>query len=566
MSAIDCSPLPVRKAWPAGLWALMAVAMLPAITRAAVVGRPALPEDLLQSRPALVDRGLGAGVPLAWPGSQARRVGPAAWVSPAGSVNAAQQGVFGAPFYWPVIPMHTVLLPDGRVLAYGSTPEGEQGASLNYAVWDPRLGTGPESMTLLPNSTGTDIFCAGQTLLPVTGDVLVVGGDRTVAGMRNFANSDVNVFRRGTNTLERQAAAMAWQRWYATVVSSAAGEQVVLGGRVDRLWEGNDVMAPTVDTFASTPEVWRSDTGWRSLTGATANWVWGSDDMSWYYPRAWAMPDGRIVSVAHAGGVFALWPSGVGKLRTLPVVLPAGDPSYPSVMFSPGKVLSVRLNRQAVVLDMSGTTPAVQATTSIDQDRQYSNATLLADGQVWVNGGSSTGNDLAGAAYLSSTWNPTTGLWTAQAAATKARLYHATSMLLPDGSVLTAGGGGPGPVAQLNAEIFYPPYLYRADGSGQSATRPVVAKAPTVVRPSQTFNVTMGSTAAVSRVTLVRFGAVTHAFNADQRFQALTFSQSGSVLQVKAPANKNLAPPGFYLLFAFDQAGVPAIGKVLSLL
>ena len=52
----------------------------------------------------------------------------------------------------------------------------------------------------------------------------------------------------------------------------------------------------------------------------------------------------------------------------------------------------------------------------------------------------------------------------------KDRLYHSTSLLLPDGSVLTAGGGAPGPVTNLNAEIYYPPYLFKKDGSGQPAS------------------------------------------------------------------------------------------------
>ena len=52
------------------------------------------------------------------------------------------------------------------------------------------------------------------------------------------------------------------------------------------------------------------------------------------------------------------------------------------------------------------------------------------------------------------------------------RVYHSTTMLLPDGRVLHAGGGdGPNLPRELNAEIFTPPYLFRG-------ARPLLLEAP----------------------------------------------------------------------------------------
>lgn len=39
---------------------------------------------------------------------------------PTGGSNAHLAGVFGAPIAWPIIPIHVVLLPDGRVMSYGT--------------------------------------------------------------------------------------------------------------------------------------------------------------------------------------------------------------------------------------------------------------------------------------------------------------------------------------------------------------------------------------------------------------------------------------------------------------
>ena len=44
----------------------------------------------------------------------------------------------------------------------------------------------------------------------------------------------------------------------------------------------------------------------------------------------------------------------------------------------------------------------------------------------------------------------------------------------------------------------------------------------------------------IKSVVLIRPGAVTHAFDMEQRLVGLTFAAVGGVLQAKAPANGNL--------------------------
>ena len=484
---------------------------------------------------------------------------------PPGPPDAHLKGMFGNAFTWPIIPLHTILLPDGRVVSYGSKPSGVQSGLLHYAVWDPALGMGAKSKLLLSNTTGTDIFCAGQALLPGSGNVLIVGGDRIVNGQRNYANKDVNLFTPADNQLTKQGQSMAYQRWYATLITTASGEQAVIGGRDDRFYEGNDQYPPTEDTYAPTPEVYNATTGWRTLTTATSDAAYGGRVQAWNYPRAWWSPDGKVVVLNVMGEIFSLDVAGTGTVTQLPGSMPLGAYMLPAAMYQPGKVLSVRDAAQAVVVDINGATPVVTPAAPLSADRQFGNATILADGKVWVNGGSTTGNDLVGAIYDSETWNPATGTWTVGASAAKARLYHSISMLMPDGSVLTGGGGAPGPVANVNAEIYFPPYLYKTDGSGLPAVRPGILTAPTAATWGQAIPVGMNNKNAVARMTLVRFGAVTHAFSNEQRFQDLSFTQSGKNLSVTLPASANNAPPGFYMLFAVDTHGVPSKAKVLRL-
>ena len=514
-------------------------------------------EDKITRGKAPVDRGAGPGRP------SRTLIGQRQLTShvPTGTAGVEQTGSFGPAFEWPLIPLHTVLLPDGRVLSYGTDDTGEQSGLLHYSVWDPALGVGPESMLLLPNTTATDLFCAGQALMS-NGQVLLVGGDRTVEGRRNFANADVNLFNPADNSLTRQTQSMVYQRWYATVVTTDKAEQVVMGGRTDKSW-GTHV-PPIKVSYADIPEVY-SNGSWRTLTTAQSEKAYGATDDAWSYPKAWLGPDGRVVIFNNTGNLFALSTKKDGKVSKLTGMLPVSRQFQTAAMYAPGKILSMRNNAVVRMVDINGATPVIDTVPNLSQNRIYGFSTVLANGKVWVNGGSSTGNDLVGAAYHSELWNPATNTWTTTATAAKARLYHSVSMLMPDATVLTAGGGAPGPIIQMNAEIYYPPYLYKADGSGVPADRPVIAAAPQAGNWGATVPVVMGDAAPASRVTLVRFGAATHNFNNDMRFMELSFSQTDATLSVQLPSSKTIAPPGYYMVFVFNAEGVPSISKVLRL-
>jgi hypothetical protein len=452
-------------------------------------------------RPAPVDWGYGPGV---LPNNDMRAVqemmaAPAA--APVGGADAQTKGVFGPKVPWPLIGLHAVLLPDGRVMTFGTNEQGKQGGQYVYEVWNPKQGTGMAAHTVLPNTTSTDIFCAGQSVIPGSGDVLIVGGDLTINGQRNFSNNRTTIFRPTTNTIT-STVPMRYARWYPTVIALPSGEMLVLGGREDK------APSPVV-----TPEVFRQNVGWRTLWGATSDAAFGTIRANWYYPEAFVAPNGRVFVLGHDGKMFYLDPAGQGTITQLAQKTLAGTNALPSVMFASGRILSVRGNKKVVAGDLNGPQPTVTPTADIDQVRIWSTATLLADGKVLVTGGSAVANKLTGVAYAATIWNPATGQWTPGASAVTPRLYHSIALLLPDGSVLTAAGGAPGPVKNLNAEIYYPPYLFGA--GGQPAARPSLATAPALLQlqVNQTFAVTMASSDPISRVTLLHSGAVTHTFD-----------------------------------------------------
>lgn len=460
------------------------------------------------------------------------------------------KGSFGPVVSWPLIPIHVALLPDGRVLSYGTDGAGNQTGQFIYDVWDPRKGTGAVSHLTLPNTTGTDTFCSGQVVLPASGAVLLTGGDKTVNGVRNYAVNDVNLFDYKRSTLYGAGQPMAYLRWYPTVLTTASGEVLVLGGR------------STPTTYVPTPEVYNENTGWRSLTSAVSDDAYGV--RSWSYPRAWVAPNGKVFVLTTWGGTYYLNTAGTGQLSQTPLTLSGGDFYLTSVMYRPGKILAFRRFNQAYVIDLTGNVPTAWGAWGVGQDRFHGSATVMADGKVFVHGGSFIDNLPIGVAYTARIWNPDTGWWSDAATSARMRLYHSVSMLLPDATILTAGGGAPGPQTNLNAEIYTPPYLYNQDIWGTLATRPVITSAPTTGTWGSTISVGTNVT-GVSKVSLVRTGSATHTVDFDQRFVPLSYTASGTTLNVSLPASANVAPPGFYMLFVFNSAGVPSVAKIIRL-
>jgi hypothetical protein len=194
--------------------------------------------------------------------------------------------------------------------------------------------------------------------------------------------------------------------------------------------------------------------------------------------------------------------------------------------------------------------------------RRQLNATLLPDGEVLVTGGTSAAgfSDRSGAVHAAEAWNPITERWSVLASNRVTRVYHSTTLLLPDGRVLHAGSGdGPGLPRELNAEFFSPPYLFRGP-------RPLLEEAPGQVGYGQAFFVATPDAGQVVRVTLVRLSSVTHAFDQSQRFVELSFRRAAGGLTVFAPDSRSSAPPGPYLLAILNQADVPSVAKIVRII
>lgn len=480
-------------------------------------------------------------------------VGPSQRAVGIPSSGSSVAGAWSGVLDWPVMPIHSVLAPDGKVITWG-LQSGSGPGSHFYDVWDPSLGTGSGSHSLSPNPTES-LFCSGH-VLAANGDVLVFGGTAPLPG-----NSRFTTLAPVTHRLTDTETPMAYPRWYPTSTTLPDGRVLVQGG-TDKDFEG----VPQI-----TPELYTPGSGWTTLTGATSNAVYGNVENrpGWYYPRTWVQPDGRIFAISQKS-MYYLNPSGSGSIQLLSQQWNrARGVGSTAVMYRPGKILfaggheaeSTNASAQATTVDVTGASPVLAATGSMKAKREWADSTVLPDGRVLVTGGSGKLNELVDVAYKPEIWDPATGTWSELAAGQIPRLYHSSSILLPDASVLVAGGGDPGPVRNLNAEIFYPPYLYRADGS--PAPRPAWGTVPTAIPFGAQFGARLASGGSISRVTLIKAGSVTHSFDMEQRFMELSFTQSGDQLTINGPANARVATPGFYLLFAVDGSGVPSVAATV---
>ena len=214
------------------------------------------------------------------------------------------------------------------------------------------------------------------------------------------------------------------------------------------------------------------------------------------------------------------------------------------------------------VLDMTQATPAWQQTSSMAYPRSFLNLTMLPDGNVLATGGETDkdGGKIANAVYPAELWSPQTQRWSTMASMHVPREYHGTALLLPDGRVLESGMGADfGNVPdEKSAEFYSPPYLFRGP-------RPTISQASSLLQYGANFFVATPDATDITKVVLIRTGAVTHFFDENERYVPLSFQQATGGLTVSAPSSAFLAPPGYYMLFLVNSAGVPSIAPFVQL-
>jgi len=460
----------------------------------------------------------------------------------------------------PVRTSHVALLHTGKVLlvAGSGNDAGAFGAGdFTTSLWDPQTETF-ESVT-----TPWDAFCAGHAFMP-DGGLLVAGGTSAYPGPAtnnaNAGSEKTYVFDPVTSEYVAKPD-MAVARWYPTVVELGSGNLFTVGG------------LDAVGKHTSASQTFKSATGtWSASKEPPA-------EMSFMpmYPALHLMADGRLFysgsNVFGSGtarpGIWNVWTNAWKKVpgntdpelrdQSMSVLLPPAQDQKVMILGGGHQDLPVDALASTAIVDLKAANPTYVAGPAMDTKKMYVSAVILPDSTVFQTGGASTTiHNGDKPVFSSQIFDPKTSTWSKTADSTVGRTYHSSALLLPDGRVATFGGN-PEDRFEMRVEIFTPPYLQ------QDTPRPSVTSAPTEIAYGGTYALGTSQAAPLRSAVLVRPAAVTHSSDPGQRLVDLPFTTTANGLSVKVPGNRNLTPPGWYMLFVVDGNGVPSVAKWVHL-
>jgi hypothetical protein len=470
------------------------------------------------------------------------------------------------PYQMPINPISANLLPSGKVLIVAGSENdasnNSQGAeSYRAAVWDP---TGTNESSISVQNLTYDVFCSGTAAL-FDGRSLIIGG---TSSYLFTGENRASIFNPVTSQYV-QSQNMADGRWYGTAAALADGRIMAMSG----LKQGGGTNR-TIEIY----DLQRAGAGWNPPTKVPFTPP--------LFPRLELLPSGKVFYTGHGTGkssanawIFDPATGGWTRSATInvdrrygsAVLLPLLPPSYvPRVMnFGGGKPATSSTD----IIDLSIPTPSYTAGPNMSTGRIQMNAVILPNGKVLAEGGSVNNESPDTPGKTADLYDPVSNTMGSAGIAAYSRLYHSTALLLPDATV-SSMGSNPGKRGSYEPaiEIYTPSYLYDANDHLITTDRPQITalsfSGP--IHYGVPFSVTYTSTSPISSAVLIRLGSCTHASNMEQRLIGLCGATSpctgsNNTLSLTTPTNGSIAPPGYYMLFLLDSAGVPSKASFIQL-
>lgn len=508
---------------------------------------------------------------------------------------------------WVVTPIHATLLTDGNVLISGWGRRDLHNCTLDGGR---RNGT---SFVLNPNSlakggilhiqpldeapafaTEDVIYCAGHSPL-ADGRILHTGGARYqdlgshtqqefgLNYSRLFSPAS-NSFSKVTSPMLGGMAGMEGMAWYPTNTRMPDGKVMVIGGFsrcCDSSFSNRTLQTFDPIAYDQSQNPWTLIASHHSapdsINPAIRDYI-----HSFLLPQS-VMVDGleRKMAFMGASGQLVYANTDLGTPDHLRFTAAkngqrpsnAGGWDSTAALVSTGEIMTAGgtdNNHTAQRIDLYH--PATSKSRSINTGigRRNASSVLLPDGSVLLINGGKDARNYSGDRRRPQIINIETGSVTSLDPWSNDDLergYHNFALLLKDGRILLGGGistAGNIGCERSDLRIYNPPYL--------SGPRPIISH-----RPISTSMHAGGATLALNYsggplrssakggVVLMAVGSTTHSFDQNQRYIKLSFTQSGNSLIITPPANTQIAPPGDYILFLVAKSGAPSLGMTLRI-
>lgn len=434
-----------------------------------------------------------------------------------------------------------ILRADGKVFFCHDT--------VDPILFDPV--TGQKS---LPAGSGSSQGCMNASLLP-DGRILMAGGQD---------GDDPGSFRDAVRWVKTyNSATDSWQglsdlenptgRWYPGLARLADGSFLVMGGGT----RPNAERTPTCERFDLGTETW-------SFTGSMINpcefppsalLYTGEVLATWWPPQLYNPVSGEWRATGNFNQPNRFWP---------------GHSDHAIVVLSDGRVLAAGVLRgpdgntfMGEVYDPASETWSLTSNPGLV--RLQTEVVQLPDGRVLVAGGETEANPppvphVLGVVKWTDLYDPEVDSWRRVADLNWFREYHAVTLLVPDGRVLTTGGTrikfqyGP---TSADIEAYVPPYLLRG-------VRPSIeGLCCSEFRRGGLLSFTVTPTMQVNSLVLMGTATTTHWVSAGiPRRLVLPPQQTGSAVSATLPLDPDLLPLGHYTLFAMVD-DIPSKGEIL---
>ncbi|KAJ7137567.1 glyoxal oxidase precursor [Mycena crocata] len=494
-----------------------------------------------------------------------------------------------------VVPVELITISPTLMLMYDRAdgnplllPNGERAWA---ALWN------LENNTPTPISTITDTFCAGGafisngTLVSVSGQPLETPGQPPADGrmaIRLFGpctsptGEDCTVFE------DPEHIHLAVTRWYPTGLRIPDGSVMVIGGSNTNLfYNAGPTAENSIEFFPSRP----GETG----IVRPSEFLHDAEPVN-MFPRSFVLPSGGVFVIANnITMIYDIETDTETRLPDLPNGVRVANPFDGTAQLLP---LSAPLYEPTVLVcggtATDDTRPVTNLTSKDPASNQCSRITLtsagvakgwevermpetrillesimLPTGDVLLINGAQTGySGYPGISDANVTQsnaaNPalrpilyrTAGFPSGQSMTQNGlpsseipRMYHSSASLTAQGNVMVAGSN-PQPAVLFNTTFpteFRVEYL-SPDFITNNAPRPIIKSAPPQIHFNQkaTLQVTIpsGLVRGEIKVSLMDMGYATHGQHSNSRLVFLEHTLRGNTLEITAPPNNNIYPPG----------------------